>query len=173
MSRWCRGVLEMTQVRHDENLARDDHAGGANAHSRMAPPAAHNDIKSASAQSPRSDQRAIQLGLFILAIVFVWMAAVALQRPITYSELADTAPWPDMRININTATVAELTVLPQIGPRLAERIVEDRERNGMFDSLDDLTRVHMIGPRTVETIRAYVMVKPVDAGMSQGIGELE
>jgi GTP 3',8-cyclase len=50
--------------------------------------------------------------------------------------------------------------LSLIRARLAERIVEHRETNGPFDSLDDLMRVQMIGPRTVETISPYVMVQP-------------
>lgn len=109
-----------------------------------------------------NERNAALLGLIVLAIAFVWMSVLAVQRPVTYSELAETAPWPDARLNINTATEAELTVLPGIGPRLAERIVSDREMNGPFDSLDDLTRVPMIGPRTVESIMPYVMVRPAE-----------
>lgn len=103
-----------------------------------------------------------------MAIALVAMIVMAAQRPMTYSEMADTAPWPDARLNINTATEAELTVLYGIGPRLAERIVDDRELNGPFDSLDDLTRVWMIGPRTVESIRPYVMVGPAEE--NNGVG---
>jgi competence ComEA-like helix-hairpin-helix protein len=108
------------------------------------------------------ERKALWIGLIVMAVVLLWMTVMAVQRPMKYSELAENAPWPDMRININTATEAELTVLPQIGPRLAERIVEDREANGPFYSIDDLMRVQMIGPRTVETISPYVMVKSVE-----------
>lgn len=112
-----------------------------------------------SAQSS-NERNAALLGLIVLAVALVWMSVLVVQRPVTYSEMADTAPWPDARLNVNTATEAELTVLPGIGPRLAERIVSDREMNGPFDSLDELTRVPMIGPRTVESIMPYVMVRP-------------
>jgi competence ComEA-like helix-hairpin-helix protein len=110
-----------------------------------------------------SHRGAMAIGLFALAILLVWMSAVALQRPLTHREAAPSAPWPDMRINVNTATEAQLTVLPRIGPRLAEHIVADRERNGPFESLDDLTRVHMIGPRTVEAMEPFVYIGPADA----------
>jgi competence ComEA-like helix-hairpin-helix protein len=50
------------------------------------------------------------------------------------------------RIDINRASAAEVALLPGIGPELAARIVEDRERNGPFATLDDLVRVRGIGP---------------------------
>lgn len=53
------------------------------------------------------------------------------------------------KLDINTATAAELDLLPRIGPTLAARIIADREEHGPFGSLDDLTRVHGIGTKTV------------------------
>jgi competence ComEA-like helix-hairpin-helix protein len=55
-------------------------------------------------------------------------------------------------IDINTASVVELQQLHGIGPTLAERIVRDREENGEYESVYDLTRVSGIGPRTVAGI---------------------
>ncbi len=52
-------------------------------------------------------------------------------------------------VNVNIASPDELRLLPHIGPKLAEAIVEDRRRNGPYASLEDLERVHGIGPRTV------------------------
>lgn len=57
------------------------------------------------------------------------------------------------RINVNTAGSAELQLLPGIGPALAERIMQDREANGPYASVDDLMRVKGIGPRTVARLR--------------------
>lgn len=62
------------------------------------------------------------------------------------------------RIDLSTAGVAEFTLLPGIGPVLANRIVEFRkERGGLRDSMD-LTAVRGIGARTVERIAPYVRV---------------
>lgn len=44
-------------------------------------------------------------------------------------------------VNLNTATVDELLTLPTVGRRAAERIVQSRERNGPFRSLEDVGRV--------------------------------
>ncbi len=57
------------------------------------------------------------------------------------------------RININSATAAELEVLPGIGPALAQRIIDDRAASGPFASLDHLDRVKGIGPRTIDKLR--------------------
>lgn len=59
------------------------------------------------------------------------------------------------RIDLNTASAAELDLLPSIGPTLAARIIADREANGPFGSLDDLDRVPGIGPKTVAKLVPY------------------
>lgn len=66
----------------------------------------------------------------------------------------------DARIDINTASRAELELLPGVGEVLAREIVADRERNGPFRSVDDLDRVKGIGAVTVERLRDRVKVGP-------------
>ncbi|MBX3270049.1 MAG: helix-hairpin-helix domain-containing protein [Sandaracinaceae bacterium] len=63
-------------------------------------------------------------------------------------------------IDVNAASPAELELLPRIGPSLAARIVEARERDGPFESVDDLGRVRGIGPRTVDRLRGLVTAGP-------------
>lgn len=72
---------------------------------------------------------------------------------------APRAPALTARLNVNTATAAELELLPGIGPALAGRIVEDRGANGPFKSVDDLDRVQGIGPKTLERIHALCTVE--------------
>ena len=57
-----------------------------------------------------------------------------------------------LRIDVNTAGVRELSLLPGVGPVLARRIVSNRERLGDFGSVDDLARVHGVGPKTIERL---------------------
>jgi competence protein ComEA len=64
---------------------------------------------------------------------------------------------------VNRATVEELQLLPRIGPTLAARIIEERERGGPFRTLHDLTRVRGIGPRTVERLAPLAEVGDVPA----------
>ncbi len=62
------------------------------------------------------------------------------------------------RINLNTATVAELDTLPRIGAALAQRIVDWRTANGRFTSVDDLRAVPGIGDKMLQSLRARVTV---------------
>jgi competence ComEA-like helix-hairpin-helix protein len=59
------------------------------------------------------------------------------------------------RINLNTATQAELEALPGIGPVIARRIIEGRP----YRSVDDLERVKGIGKKRLDEIRSLVNVK--------------
>lgn len=63
------------------------------------------------------------------------------------------------KLNVNTASAADLEALSGIGPAKAEAIVEYRSANGPFASIDDLTKVSGIGERTVEQLREDVAVK--------------
>ena len=60
-------------------------------------------------------------------------------------------------ININLASQAELMRLPRIGPKLSERIIEERAK-GPFKSVDDLRRVKGIGPKTLANLRPFITV---------------
>jgi competence protein ComEA len=59
-------------------------------------------------------------------------------------------------VNINVAGAAELDALKGIGPVLAERIIEYRESNGSFQSLDELSEVSGIGTALLDQLRDQV-----------------
>lgn len=61
-------------------------------------------------------------------------------------------------IDLNTASAGELDLLPRIGPALAERIIADREENGAYETIEELERVRGIGPKTIEKLRARVIL---------------
>lgn len=63
-------------------------------------------------------------------------------------------------IDINRATASDLTQLPRVGPKIAERIMAFRETFGPFQSVEELTSVKGIGPKTLEQIRPYAYVAP-------------
>ena len=61
-------------------------------------------------------------------------------------------------ININTASVSELDGLTGIGPTYAQRIVEYREANGGFKSIDELKNVKGIGDKTFDKLKNSVTI---------------
>lgn len=61
-------------------------------------------------------------------------------------------------VNLNTADEAALDTLPGVGEATARAIVEDREQNGPFASVDDLMRVSGIGEKKLERLRGLVCV---------------
>lgn len=63
---------------------------------------------------------------------------------------------PVFPIDLNSATVEELELLPGVGEKTAQRIVEKRAELGGFDSVDDLLSVKRFGKSRLEKIRGLV-----------------
>jgi len=61
-------------------------------------------------------------------------------------------------LNINQATAKDFEILPGIGPVLAQRIIEERNRIGKFSSLEDLLKVKGIGPKRLEKIKERLKI---------------
>ena len=66
-------------------------------------------------------------------------------------------------VNINTASAAELGGLKGIGDAKAKEILDYRERNGPFKSVDDLRQVHGIGNKLLESLRPHITVSTAAA----------
>ena len=62
-------------------------------------------------------------------------------------------------ININKATEKEFETLPGIGPSLASKIIEYRNQNGKFGSIEDIKNVNGIGDNKYEKIKDLITVK--------------
>jgi competence protein ComEA len=67
-------------------------------------------------------------------------------------------PAPDEPVNLNQASAADLQRLPGIGPTLAQRIVDQRNRQ-RFTSVEDLRKVGGIGAKKLEQLRPLVVVQ--------------
>jgi len=59
-------------------------------------------------------------------------------------------------LDINQASIADLSLVPGVSEILAERIVMKRKRTGGFSRVDDLRRVKGIGPVTVRKLRPFL-----------------
>ncbi len=64
----------------------------------------------------------------------------------------------DDKININTCSAQELTKIPKIGLVKAQAIIEYRDNNGLFTSIEDIKKVKGIGDSLFEEIKIYITV---------------
>jgi len=91
------------------------------------------------------------LNLFIAALVVLTIAGSALAD-------SGTAAAPAGVVNINTADAVQLALLPHVGAKAAQRIVDYRRDHGAFKKTSDLMQVKGFGEKSFERLTPYVTV---------------
>jgi len=105
----------------------------------------------------------IRMLMIVIALVLpglVASAPAALQAQGTPAAAQDSRTAP---LNLNVATAAELERLPGVGPAMAARIVEYRQKNGPFKKVEDLMNVKGIGEKTFLNLKPMITVTPARA----------
>jgi competence protein ComEC len=87
-----------------------------------------------------------------------WDGTVVLEADVNGTWKAGDPATPSALLNVNTATVDQLSALPRIGQVRANAIVHYRTENGSFSTVDDLGKVPGIGPSTLNAIRHLVKI---------------
>lgn len=87
--------------------------------------------------------------LLLLALIFGILNIVCI-----YNSSAQS----DDKVDINTASKAELASMPGLGPLTAERIVEYREKNNGFKSIDQLINIKGIGQERLSRIKLWATI---------------
>ena len=64
----------------------------------------------------------------------------------------------EKKININTASLAELQKLPRVGEKVAQRIIDFRKKNGRFRRIEDIMKVKGIGEKMFKRIKDLITV---------------
>lgn len=95
------------------------------------------------------------------------IAALALAVALSLAS-AGVAVAAEPKVDINKATVAELTALPGVGDALAQRIVDYRDEQGPFTAPEQLMNVRGIGEKSFEKLRDQVTVGSQPASKTQG-----
>lgn len=93
----------------------------------------------------------ILLAVFIV-LGFCSFAAAEEAAPVKKSTVLEG------KLNVNTASAEQLTMLPGIGKATAKNIMDYRTQNGNFKAVDDLLKVKGIGDKTLEKIKSYVIL---------------
>ncbi len=85
----------------------------------------------------------------------LWLSAVVLVSLMVVPLGAEDSK----KININTASADELASLDRVGAAYAARIIEYREKNGPFQTPEDVTKVPGIGPKIFELNKDRIVVE--------------
>ena len=117
-------------------------------------------VRAAGGVVPEADLDGVNLAAVVVDGQRVYVPVEGEVDPVSVPSGASPAEsaTPAGPVDVNTATAEELTVLPGVGPATARAIVEDRERNGPFGSVDDLDRVPGIGPGRLAALDGLVTV---------------
>ena len=104
--------------------------------------------------------RAMVMLLAVLAMAALPAAAQSQKAAggSTRASAAKSSAAPTSPININTATQAQFESLPGIGPKVAQRIVEYRQKNGQFKKVEDLMNVKGIGEKSFMKLKPMLTV---------------
>ncbi|HEM3703445.1 TPA: helix-hairpin-helix domain-containing protein [Streptococcus suis] len=123
-------------------------------------------VKAAGGLTSQADPKSINLAqkLSDEAVVYVAskdenISVVASTTASTTASSAMSQEGNESKVNLNTATEADLQTISGIGAKRAADIIAYREANGGFKSVDDLNNVSGIGDKTMESIRPYVTVE--------------
>lgn len=90
----------------------------------------------------------------LIALALAFALALAGASPV----LADSKPVPTAKVNLNQASVQQLATLPGVGEKLAARILEQRQKQGSFKTVQELMNVKGIGEKNFERLSPYVSV---------------
>lgn len=91
-------------------------------------------------------------------IVATGLAAALAFLTFTGVALAAGKPAPAGKVNINAASVEQLSALPGVGPKLAARIVEYRTKSGSFKATQELMNVKGIGEKNYDKLQPFLTV---------------
>jgi competence protein ComEA len=91
------------------------------------------------------------------------LLALSIAMPTTFSMAAadqdtTTSQAITAKININSASLAQLQKLPGVGPVTASKIEAYRNENGAFSQVEELTKIKGIGSVTLEKMKPYITI---------------
>ena len=100
----------------------------------------------------------------ILGIAVSAAAASAQNKATTPKTAATVTATATAPVNLNTATVEQLATIPGVGPKMAERIIDYRQKNGGFRKVEDLMNVSGVGEKSFLKMKPLITVTTPKSG---------
>jgi competence protein ComEA len=100
----------------------------------------------------------------IVGIAVSAAAASAQNKATTPRAAATVTATATAPVNLNTATAEQLATIPGVGPRMAERIIDYRQKNGGFKKVEDLMNVSGVGEKSFLKMKPLITVTPPKTG---------
>ena len=100
------------------------------------------------------------LTLFLLLAAAIFFSGACSAKKIAAYRSTDRPQTQQqlLRVNLNTANAEELERIPYVGPRLAEKIVEHRERYGRFRKAEHLLIIDGVSEKRFHAMRNFITI---------------
>ncbi|WP_091544324.1 helix-hairpin-helix domain-containing protein [Alkaliphilus peptidifermentans] len=116
-------------------------------------------IKAAGGVTDAADTSKVNMAMKIKDEDFIYIPEKGEEFQSSHQNLDLHQSNTPQKVNINSASINELATLSGIGDALAQRIIEHRNENGPFTSIEDIKKVSGIGEKKYEAIKEYIMVR--------------
>ena len=98
--------------------------------------------------------------LFTILMIGIYIGKNTASQRLEFPQQGQSQTGERGKLDINTATEAQLSLIPDIGPTIARKIVEYRQENGPFTKITELANVDGIGLSRLQTLEEYVAIHP-------------
>ncbi|WP_260449027.1 helix-hairpin-helix domain-containing protein [Listeria booriae] len=118
-------------------------------------------ILKAGGLSPEADVKLLNMAQKVTDEMVIYAGKVGEEgiQPVTTAQAEASGGDDSKKVNINTADTTALQTIPGIGAAKAQAIIDYREKEGLFQKVEDLSKVSGIGAKTVERLSEHITVE--------------
>jgi competence protein ComEA len=100
----------------------------------------------------------MKFGKFGVALLSVCLLTPGLSQAAARKSASASSQTATGIVNLNTASAEQIALLPRLGAKVAQRVVDYRKANGGFKRVEDLMEVKGIGEKLFKTLKAHISI---------------